>query len=46
MRNLLVLPDGTEISSGIGEKNNIRSATLKEYVNSGEELSLLLPYRT
>ena len=40
MRNLLVLPDGTEISSGIGEKNNIRSATLKEYVNSGEELSL------
>ena len=40
MRNLLVLPDGTEISSGIGEKNNIRSATLNEYVNSGTELTL------
>lgn len=40
MRNLLVLPDGTEISSGIAEKNNIRSSSLKEYVNSETELTL------
>lgn len=40
MRNLLVLPDGTEVYSGIVERNNIRSSSLKEYVNSETELSL------
>lgn len=40
LRNLIILPDGTELTSGVGQINNIRSCTLTECVNSGEELTL------
>ena len=40
LKNILVLPDGTEISSGAGESRVIQSCTLTECVNSGEELIL------
>lgn len=39
-RNLIILPDGTEIFSGTGTKNAIKSATLTECVNDSDELSL------
>ena len=40
LRNLIVLPDGTEIYSGVAEKDNIRKVTLNEYVNDETELVL------
>lgn len=40
LRNLIVLPDGTEIYSGSGVVNNIRSVTITKCVNSGTELTL------
>lgn len=40
MRNLIILPDGTEIYSGDFRGNNLRSATLKQCVNSETELTL------
>lgn len=40
LRNLIVLPDGTEIYSGIGEKDNIRKVTLTEYVNDEIDIAL------
>lgn len=40
LKNIIILPDGTEISAGTGQANNIRSTTLTECVNSGEELTL------
>ncbi|MBR2048274.1 MAG: hypothetical protein IJ960_06715 [Oscillospiraceae bacterium] len=40
LRNLIVLPDGTEIFSGVGTVNAIQSTTLTEIVNSGPELTL------
>lgn len=40
MRNLIILPDGTEIYSGDGHTNNMRSVTLKQCVNSETELTL------
>lgn len=38
--HILVLPDGTEISSGPGTYNAIRSVTVTRTVNSGQELTL------
>ena len=40
LKSIIILPDGTEISSGVGQTNNIRSTALTECVNSGEELTL------
>ena len=40
MKNLIILPDGTEIYSGDFRGNNLRSATLKQCVNSETELTL------
>lgn len=40
LKNLLVLPDGTEISSGVGTINAIQSTKLTQSVNAGEELTL------
>lgn len=40
LTNLIILPDGTELASGTGQTNNIRTVTLTECVNSGEELTL------
>ena len=39
-RNLIVLPDGTEIFSGVGTTNAIVSTTLTEYTNRETELTL------
>lgn len=40
LKNLIVLPDGTEIYSGGTSYNNVRSATVKQSVNSETELTL------
>lgn len=40
LKNLIVLPDGTELYSGVGKTNNIRSTTVTQCVNSGTELTL------
>lgn len=40
LKNLIVLPDGTEIFSGVSSGNAIQSATITECVNSGTELTL------
>lgn len=40
LKNLLVLADGTEISSGVGTVNAIQSTKLTQSVNTGEELAL------
>lgn len=40
LKSIIILPDGTEISSGVGQTNNIRNTVLTECVNSGEELTL------
>ena len=37
---LIVLPDGTEIFSGPGDGPKIQSATTKQIVNDGQELSI------
>lgn len=37
-KNILILPDGTELRSGAGTVNAIRSVKLTEMVNSGTEL--------
>lgn len=39
-KNVLVLPDGTEVSSGTGTKNAIKSVKSTQMVNSGEELTI------
>lgn len=39
-KTIIVLPDGTELSSGAGTKNAIKSATITECVNDAQELSL------
>ena len=39
-RNLIIFPDGTEVFSGSGTQNNIRSVSHKSAVNSGTELTL------
>ena len=40
LRTLIVLPDGTELFSGAGEKNVIQSVTITECVNGAQELTL------
>ena len=40
LRNLIVLPDGTEIFSGNGAQHTIQSATITSCANSGTELTL------
>ena len=40
LRNLIVLPDGSEIFSGAGTTNAIASTTLTEYTNRETELTL------
>lgn len=40
LKTIIVLPDGTEISSGVGTVNAIQSCTYTECVNSGTELTL------
>ena len=40
LRTLIVLPDGTELFSGVGTKNAIQSATITECVNGAQELTL------
>ena len=40
LKTIIVLPDGTELSSGIGTVNAIQSVTLKECVNGAQELTL------
>jgi len=40
LRNLIVLPDGTEIFSGPNSVNAIQTTTLTDSVNSGTELTL------
>lgn len=39
VRNLIVLPDGTEIASGLGAKHTIQSTTVTCSVNTGTELT-------
>lgn len=40
LKNLIVLPDGTEIFSGEGTVNALQSVTLTQQVNAGSELTL------
>lgn len=40
LKTIVVLPDGTELSSGTGRQNTIQSLTLTECVNDAQELSL------
>ena len=40
LKNLMVLPDGSELFSGTGTVNAIQSVTLTQRVNSGTELTL------
>lgn len=40
LKNILILPDGTELSSGAGNVNAIKSVTLTECVNGGTELTI------
>ncbi len=40
LRNLIVLPDGTEIFSGVGTTNALESVTITQRVNAGRELTL------
>lgn len=40
LKNIIVLPDGTEVSSGSNHVNAIQSVTLTQSVNNSEELTL------
>ena len=40
LKNLIVLPDGTEISSGAGARVALQNVTLTQSVNAGQELTL------
>lgn len=40
LRNLIVLPDGTELFSGTSGENALQSVTLTQQVNAGAELTL------
>ncbi len=40
LKTLIVLPDSTELLSGVGEANAIQSATITECVNGAQELTL------
>lgn len=39
LKTLIVLPDGTELFSGVGEANAIQSITITECVNGAQELT-------
>lgn len=39
-KNLLVLPDGTELRSGVGSTNAIKNVKFTNLVNGGEELNI------
>lgn len=40
LKNLIILPDGTELFSGVGAVNAIQSVTITQRVNAGTELTL------
>lgn len=40
VKNLLILPDGTELFSGVDRTEAIQSVTLTQCVNSGDELTM------
>lgn len=40
LKSLIILPDGTELSSGIGTVNALRDVKLTQCVNAGTELTL------
>ncbi len=40
LKTIIVLPDGTELSSGVGTFNAIKSISITEWVNDSQELSL------
>lgn len=40
LKTIIMLPDGTEVSSGSNTLNAVQSVTLTECVNSGEELTI------
>lgn len=40
LKTIIVLPDGTELSSGVGTENAIKSITITECVNDSEELTI------
>lgn len=40
LKHIIVLPDGTELRSGVGEKNAIMRVKLTDSVNVGEELTI------
>ncbi len=40
LKTIIVLPDGTEISSGSNAENAIKNVSLTECVNSGDELTI------
>ena len=40
LKTIIVLPNGTELSSGIGTKNAIKNITITECVNDSQELTL------
>lgn len=40
LKTVIILPDGTELSSGQGSTNAIQSTSFMESVNSGEELTI------
>lgn len=40
LKTVIILPDGTEVSSGSGNVNAIQKSTIIECVNSGEELTI------
>ena len=40
LKTIVVLPDGTELISGVGTKNAVKSIALTQCVNEGQELTL------
>lgn len=40
LKTIIVLPDGTELSSGVGAANAVQSVTITECVNDSQELTL------
>jgi len=40
IKTIIVLPDGKEVSSGVGSKNAIQSVTITQCVNASQELTL------
>ena len=40
LKNLIILPDGTELFSGVGTVNALRNVTVTQSVNAGTELTL------